>query len=130
MSRGVGALCAGALLLAAGCTLDSFLVPLGAAAQPRVLVVNGGMEQTETLLFDALFAAHIQPWPPVTRGNERRIAAQSKAGHVFCIHLTRENGSEDKTRVLVQWDRAADEELWQLVVKALTGPDRQRADEE
>jgi hypothetical protein len=122
MSRRVGAVCAGLLLAAvAGCSFDSFLVPFG-GPRLRHQVVAGPVGEVADRLEAALSEAGI---PVLTKqhGRELRVAGMTKAGKVFCVHLSQENGEgEERTRITVQWDRDVDEEFWWKVVEPLALP--------
>jgi hypothetical protein len=122
MSRRVGVVCAGVLLLATGgCWLDGLRVPF--LGPPRSqLVVDGARADVSARLQVALSEAGISVLTKY-QGEEFRIAGKTKADKVFCFHLTKEGAEgQEKTRVVLQWDRSADEEFWRTVVLPLAKP--------
>jgi hypothetical protein len=121
MSRCLGMVCAGALLLAgAGCPPHSFLGFPGAAVYKQV--VPGSVGQAAATLEAGLTDAGIQVVRKRLDG-EMRLAGQAKSGKVFCLDLKREKTeSGAATAVTVRWGWDPDEQLWQLVVAILTAP--------
>jgi hypothetical protein len=124
MTRLVGVVCAGVLLLAAGCLPDSFRLPFSAPPSSR-FVVAGSVGQVEAHLQEALAAAGVGVVRQL-EGDDLRLAGKTSRNIFFCIHLRPQSGpGEEKTRITVQWDRwdqNADEEFLRTVVQPLTTP--------
>jgi hypothetical protein len=121
MSRCMGMVCAGAVLLAgAGCPLQSFLtMPGGPVCKQVVPGLPGQVAATlETGLTDA--GIHVVR---KRLDAEVRLAGQAKSGKVFCLDVKREKADGGPTTaVTVRWGSDPDEQLWQLVVTILTAP--------
>jgi len=87
------------------------------------LVVAGTRSQVSSRIQDALVDAGI-PVFEKRQGSDVTLTGQTGSHKVFTLILRREKLEEgekhEKTRVLVKWDREADEEFWRLVVQALT----------
>jgi hypothetical protein len=123
MARCLGGMCAGVFLVAvAGCAGDSFLVSFSRAS-PQHLVVPGDVVGVSLRLKEALSGAGISVQEKSV-GDDMRIAGLTKGGKVFCIHL-RQDTQEGAIRVKVtlQWDKEADENFWQTIVRPLAPPD-------
>jgi hypothetical protein len=107
----------GALLLAStGCSVAPFLLPGGGLSREQ-LVVAAPLDRVATQLEDGLSEAGV---PVLTKrvGQEVRLAGMTKSRKVFCLHLyAKQVEGADKTLVRIRWDREADEELWQTVVR-------------
>ncbi len=129
MSRRVGAVCAGVLLVATvGCALNELRLPFGGPPSPHQ-VAAGRVEEVSTRLQAGLAEAGITVLTKF-QGEELRMAGMTKGSKVFCLHLTREKpkgeekeGRAEKTRVRLQWDREADEELWPTILRSLAAPE-------
>jgi hypothetical protein len=122
MSRSLGLAGAGVLLLAVvGCSPGAFLAPFPGTSN-RQQVVADKMERVSARLEEGLSDAGVSVLTkPV--GPEMRLAGQTKAGKVFCLHLYAEKeGGADRTLVRVKWDREADEAFWQLVLSLVAVP--------
>ena len=121
MSRLPGMACAAAVVFAvAGCVFDSFPTPIGSGCPQQV--VSGSSNLVSAQLEEGLREAGVSF---VTKrvGSEIRLAGRTASGQVFCIHLygDKKAGAE-KTLVRINWDRAADEPFWQMVLRLLATP--------
>jgi len=115
--------CAAVLLLtAAGCSLDAFRLSSPSPAGEQ-LVVAGTRSQVSSRIQEALADAGI-PVLEKRQGSDVTFTGLTRARKVFTLILRHEKLEEgekhEKTRILVKWDREADEEFWSLVVQALT----------
>jgi hypothetical protein len=125
MSRVVGMVCAGALLLgAAGCFLgDAFLASPVAAARYRCEVADK-YASVAADVEQALNEAGVSVLTKRLDG-EIRLAGQSKDGKVFCLYVKRKKTEAGETSMIsVKWDRAPDEELWRVVTSLRNRPER------
>jgi hypothetical protein len=113
--------CFGVLLVAAGCSPDSFLVPFAGTGGQQVMV-EGSVDLVEARLQDALSDAGATALPK-RKGQDLCLIGMTRSRKVFTLVLSREKAEgSDKTRVRVQWDREADEEFWRKVVQPLAAP--------
>ena len=119
MSRHVGVVCAGALLVAAaGCLPDRSLVGPGGPVG-GVQVVAGSVTVVSAQLQTGLSDAGISVLSK-RQGGVVRLVGMTRSGKVFSILLRgdRVQGG-DQTTVALKWDREPDEEFWQTVVGLL-----------
>jgi hypothetical protein len=122
MCRCLGGACAGVLLLAAaGCTLDSFLMPQMCVWGPT-RVVPGSVGAISDKLQTGLSTAGLMLTCKRV-GSDFRIGSIYQKRTVFCLHLREKmvNGRIN-TEVRMQWDRGGNEELWQLILRILSSP--------
>jgi hypothetical protein len=118
MSRLLGVVCAGVLLVSAGCSADLLRVAFLGPGRPQ-LVVAGSVVDVACRLEGAMADAGISYMSKSVDG-DLRLAGQSKTGKVFCFHLWKEPGpGADRTRITLQWDREADEDFWRTIVLPL-----------
>jgi hypothetical protein len=119
MSRPVGALCAAALLLAAGgCSLQSFLVSLNGAGG-RQQVVAGSVDQVSADLQAALGRIGVAV-TATPEGQDVRLAGTTRGGKKFALLLKRQKeGGLESTAVSVVWEGEADEQFWFTVGQLL-----------
>jgi hypothetical protein len=111
--------CAGALLwAAAGCSLDSFLVSWSdPGGKPRY--VAGSADQVSANLQAALGNAGVM-LSETRDGRDVRLAGITRSGKRFTLVLRQQYADRGKrTAVAVEWEDAADEELWALVGEVL-----------
>ncbi len=119
MFRRAGMVCAGVLLwAAAGCSLDSFLVSVtGPGTRPRY--VAGSVDQVSANLRASLGNAGIA-LTESRNGQDLRLAGVTRSGKRFALVLRQQYaGGGQRTSVAVEWEDAADEELWALVGEIL-----------
>jgi hypothetical protein len=122
MSRRMGVICAGVLLLAAtGCPPGSFLMsPSGSFGKPQV--VSGSIDEVSARLQEGLSEAGISV-VVASHNGELRLAGMTPAHKIFCIHLKRpKSASVEKTGIVVQWDRETDESFDRLVATLAAAP--------
>lgn len=122
MCRCLGRTCAVVLMLAAaGCTLDSFLMPQ-VVYGPKATVADTAAEVSAKLQ-DGLSEAGIM-WVVKRVGDDLRIAGVApKSRTAFCVHLKEKRiDGRVQTLVRMQWDRGGDEELWQQIRTILNLP--------
>jgi hypothetical protein len=122
MSRQVGMVCAGALLIAtAGCSLDSFLVSF-TGRDGKQHVVAGSADQVALNLQAALGKAGVAV--TATRdGEDIRLAGTTRSGSKFYLRLKRQKTyAGENTAVAIEWEREADDSFWLTVVQILTAP--------
>jgi hypothetical protein len=114
--------CAGVLLfVTAGCFSDSLRASFGGPAKPHLVVV-APVNVVASRLQDALADAGIVVISK-QQGDDLRLAGMTKEKKVFCFHLRREKAEgKEKTQILLQWDREADEDLWRTIVLPLVQP--------
>ena len=119
MARRLGVVCAGILLFTgAGCSSDSFMLAF-TRASPQQLVVAGSVVEVSSRIKD-VFRSRRLPLVTKLQGDDLRMAGVTKAGKVFCLHLRQDKGEAgERTKILVQWDREADEEVWKKVLQPL-----------
>jgi hypothetical protein len=122
MTRGVGMVCAGALLVAAaGCSAGSFLLSL-AGPGGKQQVVAGSVDQVSARVQAALGNAGIL----VTsshQGQDMRLAGITRSGKKVALVLKRQQTDDgEKTAIAAEWDDEADEAFWLTVVQLVTAP--------
>jgi hypothetical protein len=119
MTRGVGLVCAAALLVAAaGCSLGSFLVS-APGPDGRQQVVAGSVDEVSARLQAAL--GHVGVAVAADRqGEDVRLAGTTRSGKKFVLLLKRQKaGNVERTAIAVQWEKEADEAFWLAVVDLL-----------
>jgi hypothetical protein len=119
MTRGVGVVCAAALLLAAaGCSLGSFLVSATGSDGKRQ-VVAGSVDEVSARLQAAL--GHVGVAVTANRqGEQVRLAGVTRAGKKFALVLERQKTEAvERTAIAVEWEKEADEQFWLAVVNLL-----------
>jgi hypothetical protein len=124
MSRCLGVLCAGVLAVAAaGCTVDSFLMP-SLTTFKRHQAITGTVPEVSRRIEDGLSDAGILVITKQLDDGERRLAGQDKqSGRVFCVHLYgKKVGKVDKTMVSIEMDNGANDAFWQMILGFAAGP--------
>ena len=119
MTRQMGVVCAAALLLAAtGCSLGSFLVSAtGSDGKPQV--VAGSVDEVSARLQAAL--GHVGVAVAADRqGEDVRLAGVTSTGKKFALLLKRQKTENvERTAIVIQWEKEADEAFWLAVVDLL-----------
>jgi hypothetical protein len=119
MTRGVGVVCAAALLLAAaGCSLGSFLVS-ATGSDGKQQVVAGSVDEVSARLQAAL--GHVGVSVTANRqGEDVRLVGATSTGKKFALVLRRQKTEAvERTAIAVEWEKEADEKFWLAVVGLL-----------
>jgi hypothetical protein len=121
MSRRVGVVCAGVLILAAaGCLPDAFLATVG-GPDPQQVVVAGTVPIVSVRVQEAVADAGLSVLSKLV-GDDLRLAGMTKGGKVYCLHLRPiKVDGKDMTRIRIKWDKETDEEFWRTVVLPVAG---------
>jgi hypothetical protein len=119
MSRQVGMACAGVLMLvAAGCSLDSFKL-LATDPPPQQQVVAGSVPVVSLRLQDAMVDAGIVALER-RQGQGATLFGTTNSRKVFTLLLTPQPTRKGKkTLVTVKWDKERDADFWRTIVLPL-----------
>jgi hypothetical protein len=123
MTRGMGIVCAGALLVATagGCSVGSFLLNFtGPGGKPQV--VAGSVGQVSTRLQVAL--GNVGILATLSRqGQDARLVGVTKSGKKFALILKQQQTEAgEKTAIFAEWQDEPDEAFWLTVLQFLTAP--------
>src|SRR5262249_37345115 len=122
VSRHLGILGAGLLLVAAsGCADGSFLVSWPGPG-PKQQIVAGSVDQVSARLRAVLgnvgVAVTANP-----EGDNVRLSGTTKAGKKFSLLLKQQYvGGGQRTAIVVEWEKDPDEEFWLSVVQWMAPP--------
>jgi hypothetical protein len=122
MSRLAGRAWAGALLLAmAGCLPSFSLNPFARPAPPQH-VTPGSVDAVSARLQAALVEEGVAVLAK-REGAGVRLAGSATSGKMFCLLLVPAGDKDNKrTAVSILWERGEDEQLRQIVLRALAPP--------
>jgi hypothetical protein len=118
MSRPLGAVCAGALLLAAaGCSSLALLSAPRPAGKKQVIACS--MDQVSAHLQATLGRAGITV-KATPEGQGMRLDGETKSGQKFVLRLKRQPTNQgERTRIALDWETEADEQFWLMVLEML-----------
>jgi hypothetical protein len=112
MSRLMGMVCAGALLSAAGCTLESFSLTSFWKSPQDEQHLSGSPDEVSRQAASALEQMNIAVVS--TRSGETvRLAGQTKNGQRFALVFERRKGDGEPWTVMhLEWEKEADTRFW------------------
>jgi hypothetical protein len=109
------------LAAAMGCTTDSFLVAWpGQGGKQQV--VSGSVDQVSAKLRAALGNMGVNVTAD-QEGTNVRLTGATKSGKKFSLLLKQQYvGGGQRTAIVVDWEKDADEEFWLAVVQLMAPP--------
>jgi hypothetical protein len=119
MSRSLGILCAGALLVAtAGCTLDSFFLSISGSSNRQEQTVPLSLDQVKLSLRSTLGKSFgIVMLDESKNGEEVRLAGATNTGKKFVFILQRQKSDfGERTMVAFEGEKEASDLLWRSVL--------------
>jgi hypothetical protein len=125
MSRTLGILCAGALLMAAaGCTLDSLFVSITGSGNRKEETVAMSVSQVSASIRASLGGKFGLLVDESRDGEEVWLKGQTKNGKKFAFILQRQKSdSGERTIIAFEGEKEAQELLWQAIINiAIYGP--------
>jgi hypothetical protein len=124
MSRTLGILCAGALVLAtAGCTLDSFFLSLTGSASRKEQTVALSVDQVKASLRTTLGNSGIVMVSESRDGEAVYLKGKTPNGKEFKFVLQRQKSDNaDRTLVAFEGDKEAETLLWGAAIMSIMQP--------